>query len=55
MVNILILEHKRIEVESCVDKFVDNDEAVRDGQIITAQTRQSHPDFYQLVFECLSE
>ncbi len=30
-------------------------QAVRDGRIITAQTWQSHPDFYRLVFEALSE
>ena len=31
------------------------DQAVRDGRIVTAQTWQSHPDFYRLVFACLAE
>ncbi len=33
----------------------DRREAVRDGRIITAQTWQSHPDFYRLVFAALEE
>ncbi len=31
------------------------DEAVRDGKMVTAQTWQSHPDFYREVFRCLDE
>ena len=46
-------EHVRFEVESCGGTFVGKDEAVRDGNIVTGQTWQSHPDFYRLVFECL--
>jgi putative intracellular protease/amidase len=28
---------------------------VRDGRLITAQTWQSHPDFYRLVMAALAE
>jgi protease I len=31
------------------------DEAVRDGRIVTAQTWQSHPQFYREIFRCLGE
>ena len=30
-------------------------DAVRDGKMITAQTWQSHPDFYRLIFNALAE
>jgi protease I len=30
-------------------------QATRDGRLVTAQTWESHPDFYRLVFACLSE
>jgi protease I len=33
----------------------DRREAVRDGRIITAQTWQSHPDFYRMVFAAAAE
>jgi protease I len=39
-------ENVRFEVESCGGTWV-NRECVRDGKIITAQTWQSHPDFYR--------
>ena len=28
-------------------------EAVRDGHIVTAQTWNSHPEFYRKIFNCL--
>lgn len=31
------------------------EQAVRDGRIVTAQTWQSHPEFYRLVLACLRE
>ena len=46
-------EHVRFEVESCGGTFVGKDQAVRDGNIVTGQTWQSHPQFYRLVFQCL--
>ena len=39
-------ENVRFELESCGGTWV-NRECVRDGRIITAQTWQSHPDFYR--------
>lgn len=53
--NITCYEHVKFEVESCGGTFIGKDQAVRDGKIVTGQTWQSHPDFYRLVFECLSE
>ena len=47
-------EHIRFEVESIGGIFCEQ-EAVRDGKIVSAQTWQSHPDFYREVFRCLSE
>jgi protease I len=29
-------------------------QAIRDGKIISAQTWQSHPEFYREIFACLS-
>ncbi len=34
--------------------YVTAEQAVRDGRLVTGQTWQSHPEFYRLVFECLS-
>ena len=42
-------EHVRYEVEACGGHFV-GAEAVCDGHLISAQTWQSHPDFYRLIF-----
>lgn len=47
-------EHIRYEVESNGGRYCKEEEAVRDGNIVSGQTWQSHPDFYRLVFECLS-
>src|SRR4051794_23678154 len=46
-------EHVRLEAEQAGATFVDQ-QAVRDGQIITAQTWQSHPAFYREIFAQLS-
>jgi len=45
-------EHIRFEVESCGGTFSGN-QAVRDGRIVSAQTWESHPDFYREVVACL--
>lgn len=45
-------EHVRLEAEQAGGAFV-TDQAVRDGHIVTAQTWQSHPEFYREVFACL--
>jgi protease I len=46
-------EHVKFEVEACGGVFVADDEAVKDGRIITGKTWQSHPEFYRIVFSCL--
>jgi len=46
-------EHVKFEVESCGGIYVADDEAVKDGRIITGKTWQSHPEFYRIVFNCL--
>jgi protease I len=48
-------EHCRWEIEAAGATYVTEDQAVRDGRIVTGQTWQSHPEFYRLVFDCLSE
>jgi protease I len=45
-------EHIRFEVESSGGAY-DTRQAVRDGKMITAQTWQSHPEFYREIFACL--
>ncbi len=47
-------EHVRLDVERCGGTFK-AEQAVRDGRMVTAQTWQSHPEFYRLVFACLAE
>jgi protease I len=47
-------EHVRYEVRQAGGTW-DERQAVRDGRIITAQTWQSHPEFYRLVFAALAE
>ena len=47
-------EHVRFEVESCGGIYSSTHEAVRDGKIVSGKTWQSHPEFYKLVFECLT-
>ena len=53
--NLTCYENVRFEVEICGGKFDGKHEAVRDGRYVSGQTWQSHPDFYRMVFECLSE
>lgn len=48
-------EHVRHEVEMAGGTFDSEHQAVRDGRIVTAQTWQSHPEFYREVFACLDE
>lgn len=45
-------ENVRFEMESCGGTWVDQ-QCVRDGAIITAQTWESHADFYREVFKHL--
>jgi protease I len=46
-------EHVKFEVEACGGIYVADDEAVKDGRIVTGKTWQSHPEFYRIVFSCL--
>jgi protease I len=46
-------EHVKFEVETCGGVYIADDEAVKDGRIITGKTWQSHPEFYRIVFSCL--
>lgn len=47
-------EHIRFEVATCGGTW-ESPQAVRDGRLVTAQTWQSHPEFYRLVISCLGE
>ena len=47
-------EHLRYEIEANGGTF-DSRQAVRDGRIVSAQTWQSHPDFYREIFRALGE
>lgn len=53
--NITCYEHVKFEVEACGGTYVAEHQAVRDGKIVTGQTWQSHPEFYQYVFKCLGK
>jgi protease I len=46
-------EHVRFEVESCGGIYIEPDQAVKDGKVVTGKTWQSHPEFYRIVFNCL--
>jgi protease I len=48
-------ENCRWEIEAAGATYVVEDQAVRDGKIVTGQTWQSHPEFYRLVFAALGE
>lgn len=48
-------EHVRSEIEMGGGTYISTQEAVRDKNIVTGQTWQSHPDFYREVFKCLKE
>jgi len=45
-------EHVRVDAEQAGGTYV-RDQAVRDGRIVTAQTWQSHPQFYREIFALL--
>ena len=46
-------EHCRWEIEAAGATYTTDDQAIRDGRIVTGQTWQSHPEFYRHVFACL--
>ncbi|WP_018614699.1 DJ-1/PfpI family protein [Segetibacter koreensis] len=52
---IVCYEHVKFEVESCGGIYLDDEEAVQDGTIVTGKTWQSQPEFYRIVFKCLNE
>lgn len=45
-------EHVKSEVEIAGGTWIP-EQAVRDGKMVTAQTWQSHPEFYREIFRCL--
>jgi protease I len=47
-------EHIRSEIEAAGGTYC-TAQAVRDGNIVTAQTWMSHPEFYREVFACLEQ
>lgn len=47
-------EHIRYEIEAGGGTY-STQQAVRDGKVVTAQTWQSHPEFYRELFACLGE
>ena len=47
-------ENCRWEIEAAGATYVSDEQAVQDGRMVTGQTWQSHPEFYRLVFACLS-
>lgn len=53
--NIVCYEHVKFEVESCGGIYMEHEEAIQDGIIVTGKTWQSQPEFYQIVFKCLNE
>ncbi len=46
-------EHPRSKVEQAGGHYC-TEQAVRDGNMVTGQTWQSHPEFYRAVFACLT-
>jgi protease I len=52
--NVTCYEHVHSEAVAYGGKYSNKSEAVRDGKLVTGQTWQSHPEFYKLVFQCLS-
>ena len=48
-------EHIKFEVEACGGRYISDQEAIKEGIIVTGKTWQSHPEFYQLVMACLVE
>jgi protease I len=52
--NVTCYEHVHSEAVAYGGKYSNKTEAVRDGKLVTGQTWQSHPEFYKLVFQCLT-
>ncbi|WP_020603718.1 DJ-1/PfpI family protein [Spirosoma spitsbergense] len=52
--NLTAYEHVRTEIEMGGGTY-STQEAIRDRNIVTGQTWQSHPEFYREVFACLRE
>ncbi|MBX2816035.1 MAG: DJ-1/PfpI family protein [Saprospiraceae bacterium] len=50
--NLTCYENVRFELESVGGKFCAV-QAIRDGHLVSGQTWESHPEFYQEVFKCL--
>ncbi len=50
--NVTCHSHVRIEVERSGGTYI-NKPAVRDGNMVTAQTWKCHPEFYREIFGCL--
>lgn len=50
--NLTCYEHVRYELESSGATW-NTAEAIRDGNFVSGQTWQSHPEFYREVFNCL--
>jgi protease I len=48
-------ENCRWEIEAAGAQYTLDDQAVRDGRLVTGQTWQSHPEFYRHVFACLGQ
>ena len=46
-------EHCRVDAEAGGGKYIADRQAVRHGRMVTAQTWQSHPEFYREVMSCL--
>jgi protease I len=46
-------EHCRTDVEAAGGKFIADRQAVRHGRLVTAQTWQSHPEFFREIMLCL--
>jgi len=51
--NVTCYEHVKYEVEMAGGNWC-TEQAVRDGRMVTAQTWQSHPEFYREIFHCLA-
>jgi protease I len=53
--NIACYYNIKFEVESCGGIYIENEEAVKDGRVVSGKTWQSQPEFYKIVTECLKE
>ncbi len=51
--NVTCYEHVKYEVEMAGGTWLPQ-QAVRDERMVTAQTWQSHPEFYREIFRCLA-